>query len=89
MSGVALGQASLTVAEQATMLATIDDNGVYHDAHVIVSITQSNNAQVPIKVTSDLVFSTSPTLNAEMDSQVQYAMSEDIAVLRHRPRWPR
>ena len=33
---MALGQASLTVAEQASMLATIDDNGVYHDAHVIV-----------------------------------------------------
>ena len=40
-AGVALGQASLTVAEQATMLATIDDNGVYHDAHVISSITQN------------------------------------------------
>jgi membrane peptidoglycan carboxypeptidase len=33
--GVALGQASLTVSEQATMLATIDDGGIYHDAHVI------------------------------------------------------
>jgi membrane peptidoglycan carboxypeptidase len=77
--GVTLGQASLTVEEQASMLATIDDNGVYHDAHVIISIKQSNNAQVPIKVTSNLVFNSSPMLNAEMASQVQYAMSEDTA----------
>ena len=77
--GVTLGQASLTVEEQASMLATIDDNGVYHDPHVITSITQSNNAQIPVQVTSNLVFSNSPIQNAEMDSQVQYAMSEDTA----------
>ena len=45
--GVALGQASLTVEEQASMLATIADNGVYHDPHVITSITR-NNVQTPI-----------------------------------------
>jgi membrane peptidoglycan carboxypeptidase len=76
--GVTLGQASLTVEEQASMLATIDDNGVYHDPHVITSITQGN-AQIPIQVTSNQVFSNSPIQNAEMDSQVQYAMSEDTA----------
>jgi membrane peptidoglycan carboxypeptidase len=75
---LALGQASLTVAEQASMLATIDDNGVYHDAHLIVSITQ-NNAPTPVKVTSRQVFSDNPAQNAQMDSQVQYAMSEDTA----------
>jgi membrane peptidoglycan carboxypeptidase len=75
-AGVALGQASLTVAEQATMLATIDDNGVYHDAHVIASITQ-NGMPTPIKITSALVFDPdNPTLNHEEDSQVQYAMSK-------------
>ena len=63
-AGVALGQASLTVAEQATMLATIDDNGVYHDAHVISSITQ-NGVVTPIQITSSLVFSPDPTLNTE------------------------
>ena len=75
---LALGQASLTVAEQASMLATIDDNGVYHDQHLITKLTQ-NNVQTPIKVTSGLVFSSNPMQNAEMDSQVQYAMSEDTA----------
>jgi membrane peptidoglycan carboxypeptidase len=78
-AGVALGQASLTVGEQATMLATIDDYGVYHDAHVITSINQNNGPPTPIKVTSYPVFSTDPTLNAEEATQVQYAMSEDTA----------
>jgi len=74
-AGVALGQASLTVAEQATMLATIDDNGVYHDAHVISSITK-DGVVTPIQITSTLVFSPDPTLNTEEATQVQYAMSK-------------
>ena len=41
-AGVALGQASLTVVEQATMLATIDNGGVYHSAHIIASIGQNS-----------------------------------------------
>ena len=78
-AGVALGQASLTVGEQATMLATLDDNGVYHDAHVITSITQNNAPPTPIKITSYPVFSSNPTLNSEEATQVQYAMSQDTA----------
>ena len=74
--GVALGVASLTVIEQGSMLATIADNGVYHDPHLITSISR-NNVQTPIKITSRLVFSPNPAQNAEMDSQVQYAMSDD------------
>jgi membrane peptidoglycan carboxypeptidase len=77
-AGVALGQASLTVSEQATMLATIDDGGIYHDAHVISSITQ-NGMPTPITITSVQVFNSNPTLNAEEATQVQYAMSEDTA----------
>jgi membrane peptidoglycan carboxypeptidase len=77
-AGVALGQASLTVGEQATMLATIDDDGVYHAAHVITSITQ-NSVPTPITVISYPVFSSDSTLNAEEATQVQYAMSEDTA----------
>jgi membrane peptidoglycan carboxypeptidase len=77
-AGITLGQASLTVGEQASMLATIDDNGVYHDAHVIASITR-NGVPTPVVITSDQVFNPSPQINAEQDSQVQYAMSEDTA----------
>jgi membrane peptidoglycan carboxypeptidase len=76
--GVTLGVASLTVEEQTSMLATIDDNGVYHDPHLITKITQ-NNVQTPVMITSRQVFSNNPAQNAEMDSQVQYAMSEDTA----------
>jgi membrane peptidoglycan carboxypeptidase len=78
-AGIALGQASLTVGEQATMLATLDDNGIYHDAHVITSITRDDAPPTPIKITSYPVFSSDPTLNAEEDTQVQWAMSEDTA----------
>jgi membrane peptidoglycan carboxypeptidase len=78
-SGIALGQASLTVAEQASMLATIDDYGVYHDAHVITSITR-NDVQTPLNITTDQVFSPDNSqLNAEEATQVQYAMSADTA----------
>jgi len=76
--GVTLGQASLTVEEQASMLATIDDSGVYHDPHLITSIMR-NNVPTLIKSTSYPVFSSSPTLNTDEASQVQYAMSEDTA----------
>jgi membrane peptidoglycan carboxypeptidase len=81
-AGVALGQASLTVVEQATMLATIDNGGVYHSAHIIASIgqnTQNNAPPIAIKVTSYPVFSSDPTANKNEASQVQYAMSKDDA----------
>jgi len=79
-AGIALGQASLTVSEQATMLATIDDGGVYHNAHVISSITQANAQPTLIKATSYPVFDPAdPTLNGDEATQVQYAMSEDTA----------
>jgi membrane peptidoglycan carboxypeptidase len=78
-AGLALGQASLTVGEQATMLATLANGGVYHNAHVITSITRNNAPPTPLKVTSYPVFSSDPTQNTNMASQVQYAMSKDDA----------
>src|SRR5947207_5114214 len=80
--GVALGQASLTVLEQASMLATIDNGGVYHSAHIVASIghnTQNSAPPISIKVTSYPVFSPDPTANKNLASQVQYAMSKDDA----------
>jgi membrane peptidoglycan carboxypeptidase len=68
--GIALGQNSLSVNEQDTMLATLDDNGMYHSAHVIQQITQGN-AVYRAQVISRQV------LTAAQDSQVQYAMSAD------------
>jgi membrane peptidoglycan carboxypeptidase len=74
-AGVALGQASLTVADQATMLATLDDAGVYHAVHIVGSITKDGTV-IPLQVASHPVFSNDLETNSEMDSQVQFAMSE-------------
>jgi membrane peptidoglycan carboxypeptidase len=68
--GMALGQDSLSVNEQDTMLATLDNNGLYHQAHLIQQITQGT-AVYPAKVPSWQV------LTPAQDSQVQYAMSFD------------
>jgi membrane peptidoglycan carboxypeptidase len=80
--GLALGQASLTVLEQASMLATIDNGGVYHNAHIVASVghsSQNSAPPIPIKITSYPVFSPDPTANKNLASQVQYAMSKDDA----------
>jgi membrane peptidoglycan carboxypeptidase len=74
-AGVALGQASLSVLEQTTMLSAIDNGGTYHAAHLIGSISQGG-AHYPLNVRSYPVFSQDPTENADMASQVQYVMSK-------------
>jgi membrane peptidoglycan carboxypeptidase len=74
-AGVALGQASLSVLEQATMLSAIDNGGTYHAAHLIGSISQGG-AHYPLTIRSHPVFSGVPTQNSGMASQVQYAMSK-------------
>ena len=74
-AGVALGQASLSVMEQATMLSAIDNGGTYHAAHVIGSISQGGT-HYPLHIRSYPVFSQVPGVNTNMASQVQYAMSK-------------
>jgi membrane peptidoglycan carboxypeptidase len=74
-AGVALGQASLTVLEQATMLSAIDNGGTYHAAHVIGSISQGGT-QYPLHIRNYPVFSQVPSENSDMASQVQYVMSK-------------
>jgi membrane peptidoglycan carboxypeptidase len=74
-AGVALGQASLTVAEQATMLATIDNGGTYHRIHIVQSISQGAT-NYPLAQKSYPVFSSIPSQNTEMAAQVQYGMSQ-------------
>jgi membrane peptidoglycan carboxypeptidase len=74
-AGVALGQASLSVMEQATMLSAIDNGGTYHAAHVIGSISQGST-HYPLSVRNYPVFSQVPAENTGMASQVQYAMSK-------------
>jgi membrane peptidoglycan carboxypeptidase len=73
-AGTALGQASLTVEEQATMVATLADGGVYHTPHVIKQITV-NNAVTPAKIDQREV------LTPDETAEVDYAMSFDMGSL--------
>ena len=66
---LALGTASLTVNEQATMLSTINNNGMYHSAHIIATYKASGGPLKQGLVTQLQV------LTPQLDSQVQYAMS--------------
>jgi membrane peptidoglycan carboxypeptidase len=73
-AGTALGQASLTVEEQANMIATLADGGVYHTPHVVREII--NNGQViPAKVTQREV------LTPDQAAEVDWAMSFDMGSL--------
>jgi membrane peptidoglycan carboxypeptidase len=74
--GIALGQASLSIVEQATTLAAIDNGGIYHSAHVITSITRPAAPAVPIKINTWPVFNSNPDLNKGEATQLQYAMSQ-------------
>ncbi len=65
---VAIGESSLTVNEQAQMIATIDDNGVFHTAHIVKSW------QLPDQAVQTPVVTTRQVLTPAQDSQVQYAM---------------
>jgi membrane peptidoglycan carboxypeptidase len=70
-AGTALGQASLTVEEQATMIATLADGGVYHTPHVIKQIINGNSV-TPARVVQRQV------LTPDQAAEVDYAMSFDM-----------
>jgi membrane peptidoglycan carboxypeptidase len=67
---IALGEGQLTAVEQASMLATFADDGVYHNPHVISQIIQAGNS-VPIKNVTDQV------LTAAQAADADYALSFD------------
>ncbi|MGP8000641.1 MAG: transglycosylase domain-containing protein [Streptosporangiaceae bacterium] len=68
--GTALGQASLTVAEQASTFSTLANDGEYITPHVILQIQQGMNT-TSAKVIRRQV------LTPEEDSDVDYALSFD------------
>jgi membrane peptidoglycan carboxypeptidase len=79
-AGIALGQGVLSVAEQADTLATIDNDGTWNQLHIVKSITRDSMSQPTLLKPSHLVLDqNNPTLNQEMDSQVQYGM-EDVVL---------
>jgi membrane peptidoglycan carboxypeptidase len=69
-SGLALGQGSLTLEEQATMIATLAADGEYATPHVIAKLSQ-NGKDIPLKIVHRRVLS--PAAAADVD----YAMSFD------------
>jgi membrane peptidoglycan carboxypeptidase len=69
-AGTALGQASLTVEEQATTIATLADNGVYHSPHVIKKIIAGNSVR-PANLTERTV------LTPNQAADVDWALSAD------------
>ena len=73
-AGTALGQASLTVEEQATTIATLADGGVYHTPHVIKQIIDGNST-TPAKIDQREV------LTPDETAEVDYAMSFDMGPL--------
>jgi len=66
--GLALGTASLTINEQDTMLATIDNGGTYHQAHLIESITAPGQNPVLGK------YQTTEVLTPQQAQLVQWTM---------------
>jgi membrane peptidoglycan carboxypeptidase len=68
--GIALGQAALTVGEQANTFATLANDGEYNTPHVIAKIIHGTSL-VPSKVTHHEV------LTPAEDSDVDYALSFD------------
>ena len=70
-SGIALGQASLTVEEQANMFATLAAGGKFVTPHVVAKITTSTGVQVPLRIVNY------PVLTAPQAADVDWALSFD------------
>jgi membrane peptidoglycan carboxypeptidase len=70
-SGIALGQASLTVEEQANTFAALAADGEYATPHVISKITTSTGTQVPLRIVKY------PVLTPGEAADVDYALSFD------------
>lgn len=70
--GITLGQDSLSVNNQASMVSTIDDDGVYHAAHMVASITE------PGGMVTHPAVATHVSLTPAQDSEVQYAMEDTV-----------
>jgi membrane peptidoglycan carboxypeptidase len=73
--GTALGQASLTVGEQASTFATLANNGEYLSPHVILEIQQQKQGQALQTIQAKVVHR--EVLTPAEDSDVDYALSFD------------
>ena len=73
--GSALGQASLTVEEQASTFSTFANNGEYISPHVILEIQQQQPGQAMATTTAKVT--RRQVLTPQEDSDVDYALSFD------------
>ena len=73
--GTALGQASLTVEEQASTFATLADNGQYNAPHVILEIQQQLPGQAMQTIQAKVAHH--QVLTPDENSDVDYALSFD------------
>jgi membrane peptidoglycan carboxypeptidase len=71
-AGTALGQASLTVEEQATMIATLAAGGEYATPHLVKKVVEGTTA-IPAKIVHRQV------LTASQAADVDYALSFDFS----------
>ncbi|MGH3169948.1 MAG: transglycosylase domain-containing protein, partial [Trebonia sp.] len=69
--GMALGEAPMTVDNQASLVAMLADNGVYHSAHLIKYWQDGPDGQKDMPIVK-----TTQVLTAAQASQVQYAMEK-------------
>jgi membrane peptidoglycan carboxypeptidase len=69
--GIALGEAPMTVNNQASLVAMLADNGVYHAAHLIKYWQDGSDG-----AKNQPVVKTTQVLTAAQASQVQYAMEK-------------
>jgi membrane peptidoglycan carboxypeptidase len=67
---IALGENPLTPVEQATTMATLADDGIYHTPHVI-AVLQQNGGTLPSHIT------TTQVLSPEAAADVDWALSFD------------
>ena len=74
--GIALGQASLTVGEQANTIATLADGGTYYSPHVIKKIS-SNDPTTGMPVVKNAVVQSHQVLTAQQAADVDWALSFD------------
>jgi membrane peptidoglycan carboxypeptidase len=62
---IALGEGELTAVEQASMIATLVNDGVYNTPHVIGKIVAGSGVQVPLKVQQRQVLSNAAAADAD------------------------
>ena len=75
-AGIALGQASLTVEEQANTIATLANGGTYHQPHVVAKIAWQDPAS-GMQVVKKAVIKSHPVLTPQQAADVDWALSFD------------